>query len=832
MNKKLIKIKTKKSNIFTLFGLLVVATLLLSGCVQEPPEQSSDTDQSSNLLEIPPIPDIPEIPEGVSYGWQAVYTPIYSNDFEDSSYPGIQLAYGEGITSEEALDGEASVKLSPGEGIRTDPAVLPLSGDTYYIFEFDYRLLGSGTAGSTLWLNFYPEGSQDENESVVCQDLLANADPVGTYSSGALTPSEPNYYLSIIAATGTTIVIDDLKIIRLDAMPITSPPDKWANLSQLPYPRLGNYQGGHTYHWAEGGGVVPDWPEGELVYKAEELEEDLSFFDIVAGPNVNIQSRDTSFVARLREKNPDIVIIPYTNYIVNSCVYQPPRATIDPDFEFYHNLPQEWVMKDTSGNYVGCTDFRDQFQVNIYDSCPVVNGRTYTEAILDFMANKVMASGVWDGIFIDNCIARVSHYIPNVHDPSLFDYDINGNGQRDETLAEVSELSRDAVLGFLQELRMEVGDNEIIIGNCGWYPELCAAPYLNGFNFEIFLDPWFCVSGPQPNEGAWRCSLDGYFIAQKNTMAPHLNILEACGHPCGDLKPVQNYLEPTAEDFKKNRIGLGTALLGDGFYEYDLFDMRSAPYWFDEYSVNENGVAVEDRQYKGYLGMPLGDAVEMVSPTTTIWEEDFEDGKLPSEIEVDSEVYVNNGTLLFDNPDHTSYRELIKTNTKANSVILSSGKTYVVEFDWKILETLDDCFRAGIAGSEGAVGNYPLPEVIAGESGRVHFPVTLNHGSKFELYFALYSGGGKVAIDDIHITEGGAGPWRRDFENGFVLVNPINKAYTFSAAELAGDLGRTGIKRILGTQDPDINNGQPVTDTLTLQAFDAIILLADSIQAS
>lgn len=47
--------------------------------------------------------------------------------------------------------------------------------------------------------------------------------------------------------------------------------------------------------------------------------------------------------------------------------------------------------------------------------------------------------------------------------------------------------------------------------------------------------------------------------------------------------------------------------------------------------------------------------------------------------------------------------------------------------------------------------------------------------------------------------------------------------------ELAGALNRTGIKRILGTQAPDINNGQPVTGTLTLQPFDAIILLADHI---
>jgi len=62
-------------------------------------------------------------------------------------------------------------------------------------------------------------------------------------------------------------------------------------------------------------------------------------------------------------------------------------------------------------------------------------------------------------------------------------------------------------------------------------------------------------------------------------------------------------------------------------------------------------------------------------------------------------------------------------------------------------------------------------------------------------------------------------------------VNPLLQPRTFTAAELAGGLNRTGIHRIKGTQAPDVNNGQPVTAGLTLGAFDAIILLADHIAA-
>jgi uncharacterized protein (TIGR03437 family) len=61
------------------------------------------------------------------------------------------------------------------------------------------------------------------------------------------------------------------------------------------------------------------------------------------------------------------------------------------------------------------------------------------------------------------------------------------------------------------------------------------------------------------------------------------------------------------------------------------------------------------------------------------------------------------------------------------------------------------------------------------------------------------------------------------------LVNPFAQPHTYSATDLAGALNRTGIKRINGTQAPDVNNGQPVTGSLTVCAFDAIILLADRI---
>jgi len=34
---------------------------------------------------------------------------------------------------------------------------------------------------------------------------------------------------------------------------------------------------------------------------------------------------------------------------------------------------------------------------------------------------------------------------------------------------------------------------------------------------------------------------------------------------------------------------IGTALLSDGFYSFDLHDNFTVPLWYDEYSVDEQG---------------------------------------------------------------------------------------------------------------------------------------------------------------------------------------------------------------------------------------------------
>jgi hypothetical protein len=223
--------------------------------------------------------------------------------------------------------------------------------------------------------------------------------------------------------------------------------------------------------------------------------------------------------------------------------------------------------------------------------------------------------------------------------------------------------------------------------------------------------------------------------------------------------------------------------------------------------------------------------------SSIILEENFDNGTMPKTFWIDpgvsvsqnsNDVITGTGSLVIDNPDHTK-KLTIGLGTLPNQVVLESGKAYLLEFDWKIIETVDVAVWVDVWGLENRNVGIALPGIVTGDSGKVKFPVTLGAGSNFSFAIHLLEGGGKVAVDNLKITKGGVGPWRRDFENGLVLINPLNLTYNFTAEELAGSFHRTGIKRIFGTQAPEVNNGQTVTAPLSLQPFSAIILLADRI---
>jgi putative glycosyl hydrolase-like family 15 (GHL15) protein/Ig-like domain-containing protein len=730
------------------------------------------------------------------------------------------------VDSSEVVAGAASVRLRDFGGLETDPVELGLGPNTYYCVEFRYRILDRGIGDTVAMVSFLPPGNDDPSAVISAGNLLKNAEATGTFSTGALVASAPQYLVRILTGAEAALVVDNVTLIRVDTTAMTEPPRSWTDLSSRPYPRLGNYQQGTTE------GIIRGAPgEGaRFAYTQRQFETRLAFADVIVGESTSAQTMDSDFVRRLRLENPNVVVMPYRISQEHGLYnYASPSATIDLEAEFQAGLANGWFAQDSDGNRISEREpeFADIKIMDISPFCPVIGSQTFNSYLVDWLTRKVLRAGMWDGIFLDNLFASINPHIPNFSDSSLLDYDLNRNGVRDETVPDISNMTRAAAKQVLESFRSATGDFALIVGNAGSHPELALASYVNGYTFECVNGVWnapYLSSGF--SEPDWRRVLDAYAYMQTATRAPHINILEGCGAHQG--------LTATAADTRDARLVLGTALLGDGFAEYDLFDARSAPYWFDEYSVDPSGTAVENRNYRGYLGQALGPAVELTGPSTTVWAEGFESAfpaalwsSDPAHTLVSrqiGEVISESGSLVMDNTSHAQgWAQMVATDP--SHVTLLASKTYVVEFDWRVLSTLDDHLKVDV--SNGGTGSYWVPGVVSGDTGRAHFPVTLQAGSGYRIHFVLL-GGGRVAIDNVRVTEGGAGPWRRDFERGIALVNPLNRPYTFSAAELAGSVGRTGIRRILGAQDSGTNNGQPVGASLTLGPANAIVLLADA----
>jgi len=74
----------------------------------------------------------------------------------------------------------------------------------------------------------------------------------------------------------------------------------------------------------------------------------------------------------------------------------------------------------------------------------------------------------------------------------------------------------------------------------------------------------------------------------------------------------------------------------------------------------------------------------------------------------------------------------------------------------------------------------------------------------------------EVFLDTIHLFAGNANIFRRDFDNGIVIVNATPSSKTVS---LGGEF-----QKILGTQDTTINDGSTVS-SVTLGKYDAVLLV-------
>ena len=467
--------------------------------------------------------------------------------------------------------------------------------------------------------------------------------------------------------------------------------------------------------------------------------------------------------------------------------------------------------------------------LNLSLMCPtaVISPSLGAERWLDY--NARIASGLlrndgWDGLLIDRSDADESWLIGNSTARTI-DPD-----QSNTLLTDYSAFDASWNAGlrlYEQKIRNAAGDDKLIFVNWG----MANYDLLNGNNFE----------GVPNDDWDWRGLVFGpfhsgsYFDWMQHARQPNLTMIETYEDD-GGPPPTGNgeYQNPCKKpgfvpNYHKMRFGLTTALLNNGFFSYEINTNGHGSLclmWFDEYDNAGKG--------RGYLGMPIGEAYRVVE--IPLGENQVTGGNFETQGDLDAwELWADEtagyqaSVALDPTAAHTGQASALISITQAagtgwqvsfsfEPVQAVSGTDYTISF-WAKADAprpLDVWVQQNEAPWETYLYLEDIPPLTTDWQYYELSGKASGANRKAALFFGVGQSVGEVWIDDVRYQEGSREVWRRDYENGIVLVNA---SFTPKRVPL-GDV----FQKLHGAQDPSTNDGSLVSQVV-IPGRDGIILL-------
>ncbi len=457
----------------------------------------------------------------------------------------------------------------------------------------------------------------------------------------------------------------------------------------------------------------------------------------------------------------------------------------------------------------------------------VISTSTQPERWGDYNARvgiDLLSDPHWDGLLIDRSDPNQSWLVSSGYARTI-DPD-----QSNTLLTDYSAFDaawNEGLRQYEEQIRAGVGDERLIFANWG----MNNYDLLNGNNFEGFppdgADDW-------PN---WHSVMFGPFEADKGNYfdwiaqarQPNMTMIETYeidgyheNNPCDDPGFVPNY--------RKMRFGLGSALLNDGFFSYEIGTNGHGSLcllWFDEYDNAGAG--------RGYLGQPLGPAYRLDDQLPILGENliqggDFETADDMSQWDLWADT--DNGYQASFSQDTTTAAtgsasgrvDITQTQGTDWQVSLENGPLEVISGTEYTLSFWAKADRerplsAWVQQNQDPWEGYIYFEDVTLTTEWQHFEMTAQatgSDSQAVLDFGLGQALGAVWLDDVQLRQGSPDVWRRDYDGGTVLVNATTVTHTVT-------LDRT-YRKIDGGQDPAHNDGR-LTAEVELAPRDAIILL-------
>jgi hypothetical protein len=560
------------------------------------------------------------------------------------------------------------------------------------------------------------------------------------------------------------------------------------------FPRLGLY--GSMY-----GDGFPLWDSNGALQTAA-LDQIARYDEVILDASPITPYRPDA-AAALRARNPDITLLAYVS---GHNIWM--AAAPDSDVHFptrYRRLVQStngWLY-NTAGGW---------FSIGNVNLAKRSGGRyVVAEGLADLFYDAIVTTGIWDGIFLDiYCNSIVWADSPT----ERIDYQRAGFASLSEF-----DLHWQAAHDTLNHrLRRLAGSAYLLVGNCGAGTDYAT---MNGWMRENF---------PLQGGGTWYLNLfrdpGGYMVDEARFRAPRSNYIFTA--VSGGTQPY------TAANAKKMRFGLGSAALGDGLGVWGPSDRNSRPYpyhtwWYDEYAVDlTTGNASGQLQHTGWLGDALGGLHQMVWVGTNpdaVTNPDFESNvttgwtfynAVPATLSRDVTTAARgNASAKVHIPNAATVDWYVNLRT-VGTLNVAAGQTYAATF-WVKASTprqITVSARDPSSGNPRASASFAVSTVWT----QVQMLLVPNSTGAVQLAFHLGLHAGDIWFDDVHLQAGATSVYRRDFQNGVVLVNP-------STFDLTIPLERA-FRKILGSVDPAVNNGAVVSQVV-VPANDALFLIGD-----
>ncbi len=459
----------------------------------------------------------------------------------------------------------------------------------------------------------------------------------------------------------------------------------------------------------------------------------------------------------------------------------------------------------------GAEDDNTVWSYNQSTLCPPdEQGRQFNQVMAEWLAQNLNPPNehVFDGVLFDTTLYWM---VPKV--------DVNNDGLADGGMVTPGENAwGEGMVELLRRLRQALGPDSILTGGV---PDTRGFEYLNGNQMEGFP----VIGGqadPNGDTSQYDAFLDTYFLWNEEAgYEPHYSEII-------NKQPTQVYYDSNCAGGPNSlfRFSFGSAVLSDGYYGQKVCK-KAGDWWWDEYAVDlATGQAVppgadtaQKAAHTGYLGYPLGGPQRLVSFDPA--QNRMVNGHFEVDVDGWSVTLAGDGQATLERDTSTaaagqaSLHAVITTTTmqpedirvESPAVDLQAGQEYTLRF----------FARAGERREIGVqVGDYSTSLLLTSGWRQYTLDFEVRTTAQTPVYFLLGWEEPDVWLDEVEFYVGGADLFRRDFDNGIVLVNGTWSPQTVA---LGGEF-----RKILGTQDPDVNDGATVTE-VNLPDRDALILL-------